>query len=289
MKNIIHFNNISSLKQRKEYVDVTLNGLSGDMILGSFMTEELCHERSDRELAQRILDKHSIVSYDLLSRLFTREYRQTAGVGIESVLDSIEQGLTDAPCASSPNKYDYWNLRGRQRRLIFMGQVIAGTQTEIRVPFYDDDLVRFAFSVPPRLRVREQVYIRMLCEQLPELMRIPWQKLAAPVGAPPWLSFLYQLPWKAADKFRWELARLSAGRVSLPLKKYGTDHASWMRADLCPFVENILCSERFKGRGYFEPAIVREIVKQHMTARADHSPMIGALITFELFHQLYLD
>ncbi|HKA93045.1 MAG TPA: asparagine synthase-related protein [Acidimicrobiia bacterium] len=43
-----------------------------------------------------------------------------------------------------------------------------------------------------------------------------------------------------------------------------------------------------RSRGYFEPAEVARLVREHEDGR-DHGPQLWALLMFELWHRMFLD
>jgi asparagine synthase (glutamine-hydrolysing) len=51
----------------------------------------------------------------------------------------------------------------------------------------------------------------------------------------------------------------------------------------------VLLSSRARGRGYFEPAFIERLVREHVAGRRDHTPRLWGLVVFELWHRLYID
>jgi asparagine synthase (glutamine-hydrolysing) len=54
-------------------------------------------------------------------------------------------------------------------------------------------------------------------------------------------------------------------------------------------VDDLLGAERIKARGYFEPKAVQDLVAANRTGRADNTYRIWALLTLELWHQVFVD
>lgn len=54
-------------------------------------------------------------------------------------------------------------------------------------------------------------------------------------------------------------------------------------------VYELVLGERACQRGYFNMEELRRLVEEHMSARANHQQVIGLLMTFELFHRLFID
>jgi asparagine synthase (glutamine-hydrolysing) len=66
---------------------------------------------------------------------------------------------------------------------------------------------------------------------------------------------------------------------------FGVPVGDWMRRELRALVEETLLSPRALGRGYFQPAAVRELVRGHLTGEQDHSYQLWALLWLELWHR----
>ena len=54
-------------------------------------------------------------------------------------------------------------------------------------------------------------------------------------------------------------------------------------------VKTTLLSATCLNRGYFEPAFVRQIVKEHLSNTRDHALRLWQLVVFERWHRQYVD
>ena len=70
---------------------------------------------------------------------------------------------------------------------------------------------------------------------------------------------------------------------------FGVPIAEWFRGDLRGYLRDVLLDPAALGRGYFDPAAVRELVDEHTDARYDHGYRLWSLLMFELWHQRYID
>jgi asparagine synthase (glutamine-hydrolysing) len=52
---------------------------------------------------------------------------------------------------------------------------------------------------------------------------------------------------------------------------------------------DVLDSASTRQRGYFEPAFVDRLVREHLSGRRDHTLRLWQLLVFELWHRQYLD
>ncbi|MEM6640217.1 MAG: XrtA/PEP-CTERM system amidotransferase [Pseudomonadota bacterium] len=116
---------------------------------------------------------------------------------------------------------------------------------EVRVPFLDHEFVEWVSGVDVgmKLRGREGKYI---------LKRALTRKLPRDI-----------------------LYREKMG-FAVPL-------GSWMRGPLRERIEQSVCGERMADSGFFEPAMLREIVDEHVAGRRDYTPVIWGLLMFDGF------
>jgi asparagine synthase (glutamine-hydrolysing) len=122
---------------------------------------------------------------------------------------------------------------------------------EVRVPFLDHELLEFAATIPPELKIRR-------------------------------LTKKYILRKAAADLLPREQFRKSKRGFSIPL-------AFWLRNELRPFVEHQLSPTRVREAGYFDPRYVSILLEEHLSARENHENKIWALLVFSIWHELYMN
>ena len=63
----------------------------------------------------------------------------------------------------------------------------------------------------------------------------------------------------------------------------------WLKRELKPFVEGVLLSDEFMGRGLFRPDAVKRVVADHMATRANHTFLLMSLLIFELGQRMLSD
>jgi asparagine synthase (glutamine-hydrolysing) len=122
---------------------------------------------------------------------------------------------------------------------------------EIRCPFTDHKLVEFLARVPWRHKLRITQSKRLLRQ-----------------AASAWLP------------------RSIVRRPKLGLNP---PMGLWMQNQLQPLLCSHLAPERIRQRGYFRAATVQRLVSDHANGRRDYSLHLWALISFEEWHQQYLD
>ncbi|MCB8943130.1 MAG: asparagine synthase (glutamine-hydrolyzing) [Ardenticatenaceae bacterium] len=122
---------------------------------------------------------------------------------------------------------------------------------EMRVPFLDYELIELMTRVPANLKLRGLTGKYILREAVKDL-----------------------LP-EAIIKRR----KIGFGA---PIRK-------WLGHDLIELTDDLLSVNRLQARGYFEPTAVRQLITQHREGTADYTYQIWALLTFELWQQIFID
>lgn len=70
----------------------------------------------------------------------------------------------------------------RGRRFIKLGDRLTEIFIQARIPFFDNDLLEFALSLPPDIRRHSYIFNKMLLNEFPTYFSsIPWQKTGLPV------------------------------------------------------------------------------------------------------------
>ncbi|MFO7974192.1 MAG: asparagine synthase-related protein, partial [Candidatus Hydrogenedentota bacterium] len=85
-----------------------------------------------------------------------------------------------------------------------------------------------------------------------------------------------------------------AGKCLPPLRrkqKVAMDFNAWMERDaaLQEFIRSILFDARTDSRGYFRPDAVRKIVSELFRGRKAYLPLVGRMVTLELWHRYFLE
>jgi len=70
---------------------------------------------------------------------------------------------------------------------------------------------------------------------------------------------------------------------------FGAPMGAWLRRDLESLVGDTLGEAQVRRRGFFDPAVVNEIIAAHRAQTSDHTDHLLALINLELWCRIYLD
>jgi asparagine synthase (glutamine-hydrolysing) len=119
---------------------------------------------------------------------------------------------------------------------------------EVRVPFLDHELLEFAASIPPEIKIRR-------------------------------LTKKYILKKAAGGLLPQEILQGKKRGFSIPL-------SFWFRSELRGFIEEQLAPARVDRAGFFDPGKVSDLLSEHLASRANHENKLWALLVFHLWHDL---
>jgi len=74
-----------------------------------------------------------------------------------------------------------------------------------------------------------------------------------------------------------------------PKKGFGIPVAKWFRGPLREQLLSVLSPERVARKGFFEPAAVGALMREHLEGRRDNRKQLWTLFAFELWHDGYLE
>jgi asparagine synthase (glutamine-hydrolysing) len=123
---------------------------------------------------------------------------------------------------------------------------------EVRVPFVDHLLVEDAFPMPQRTKV-------------------------GPL-------------WRYKDLLRRaQRPRLPDAHFSAPKRGFVGPTSAWLRNELREMLADELSHDRQRRLGYFNPATVESLMRDHLSGRHNRERILWALLCFSTWHQLYLE
>ena len=122
---------------------------------------------------------------------------------------------------------------------------------ESRVPLLDNDVIAFASSLPAAYKIKGERRKHVLKEVAASL--------------------------------------LPADILNRRKQGFGVPLGTWFRGNLRDLFVDTLLSPRTQQRGYFQPAFVRQLVQEHLSASRDHTLRLWQLVVFERWHRQYVD
>lgn len=179
---------------------------------------------------------------------------------------------------------------------------IEHSQITFRTPYFDNELVRLAYRVPPESTGSNAPALRLIAEGNPALQTLETDRGLAlrSIPAATHMHHLFQqFTFKAEYAFdygmpQW-LARidhfLSPLRLeTLFLGRHKFHHFRvYYRDALAGYVREILLDPRSRGRAYVNGSFIETMVNGHIGGYRNYTTEIHKLLTCELVHRLFLD
>ena len=122
---------------------------------------------------------------------------------------------------------------------------------EVRVPLVDHYLVDRAFPLPDRLKVGHRTPKQLL------------RRALAP--------------------------RLTPAHFTAKKRGFVGPTAMWLRNELRPMLQDELSSDRLQRLGFFDAKVVSRLIDDHMTHRSNRESVLWALLSFSVWHRVFLE
>lgn len=304
MLNCAHFHWISFLSIVREKADVMFHGLGLEPLLttalrrtafahffgtGSGILLERQMSEAEENAYASLLYKflNTLVPEKMMPLFYSNGYYQKIK---EYPRKSFEKHLSTVKEKDPVNKTDSFWLRFFGR--YYVSRVILRNYCEDRVASMDNDFFDFALKIPRNFRFKHQkLYFKLLARLNPSLARVPYQRTGIEPAMPELahrIGFLFKGSYKFLVK---KIREKTRGLISLPDKIGYPDYGMWIRKDkkLREFFERILLDKRTLERGYFNPKFITRMIHDHISGKKDWTSLLCALLTFELWHRLFID
>jgi asparagine synthase (glutamine-hydrolysing) len=183
--------------------------------------------------------------------LYTDEYAEVVG-------ESVAEGLIASRWAQASGSSDIDIMLEvdvetylPEDLLVKMDIATMAYSLEARSPFLDPEIMEFAASLPPELKLQGMQKKVILREALEK--------------------------WLPDDI------------LNRPKQGFGVPLVDWFRGPLEPYVREVLLDPATLDRGYFKRGYIEQLIDGHVAADDDASPRIWALLVHELWHREFVD
>lgn len=170
-----------------------------------------------------------------------------------AILQLLDRVIGEARFESTLAEMLYLDFRAylEDNLLVKVDRASMACSLELRTPFLDHRLVEFTAGLAASLKLR-RFRLKYLFKKAVE----------------PWLP--HEIVYRQKRGF------------SVPI-------ADWMREELRPLMDETLNAEKLKQQGLFDPLVVRRLLEEHWSGRADHRKPLWALLSFELWYERWMN
>jgi len=200
--------------------------------------------------AGRYLDSIAQFHGDERAALYTPDVRAQLGGGAEAALSRHFDRFAALPHDSRMMRFDFETYLPEDV-LTKVDRMSMAHSIESRVPLLDNQVIDFAATLPARFKIKNGRRKHVLKETLRTL--------------------------------------LPDGILNRRKQGFGVPLGTWFRGGLTDLFSDVLESPRTRQRGYFEPAFVSRLLREHLSNERDHTLRLWQLLVFELWHRHYLD
>ena len=225
---LLHMHGIEHLKQQKEACDICLNGAGGDGLAG----------------AGHLFPSNKLPAY-LKDKLHIRADRNT--------IQHLKTAFHNAGSAHA--FYIDWRMRGFT---IYGPRLGLLHGLEYRLPFLDNQVQEFLYSIPLQQKANNRLYRQMLLHTFPEYFNtIPYQATGFPISHSSWTVKI--------------LRRLTGLRNRTP--QTFADYANWLRQS----PGKNLCDHLL-----YNTSNTSKLWQRHL-AGEDHTIVLSRYLTYHLY------
>lgn len=261
------------------HVDVCLDGMQAICVVAPL-------GQIDREtFFEKIM---APLSRDVLRTILTDcHYKAFTELGILSKRE-LEKTNTEL---DPLNRFHYFDVVEKQRRLDAFGCVVKRNFVEVRSPLFDYPIIDVVQGIPPELRKQRYIYHKAFCRISPELARIKNVGTTVPVCYPQWLQNLGRIrkgvKWRMY-KALYEKAGINYNRHNLC--DWGIDYEYWYYESTAirNFVRQILASENVKKCEHLNSKGVEQILDAHFAGKGNYTDIINRMLTYVIWSKNFL-
>ncbi len=148
---------------------VNFEGMGGDLFgRGVMLTETNVRYsfENNNDGILNILRKEKADRVKIVKKLFRNRYSDCM---IEKSFDFIKKDLIDL---NTPNKVSLFYLQNRIRRNSSLVPLLVLTKAETFCPLMDKDLVEFALTIPPYMKLQDKFYRTLLKRMYPDFFNV---------------------------------------------------------------------------------------------------------------------
>lgn len=181
--------------------------------------------------------------------------------------------------ANLVNKVDYFFMMNRMRKFISYGLSQINDFFNYRVPLLF--VTEYVFSIDPKYRYARRLIKTLFVKHYPELAKYRYTGTGVALNA----SRIIEIVSQALSL---GLKFISKNRIKLWIRPF-IDYNEVYRQELRDFVENILLDNTTLTRPYFKAEYISKLLRDFMRGKENNAEKIGVLLTFELWHRLFID
>lgn len=180
------------------------------------------------------------------------------------------------------DKIDIYLIYNRGRRLTGLGAEEANKTIVQRMPFLDNDLMDFSYSLSDDFRKENQVYHKALLLKYPDFYKnIPHATSGVSISSDP--NFIFRSK-KLYNRWLWIL------KYKMGIATSYTDVYNWLKTpETAMFIREVLNSKSALYPNFTSIDFVEAYVEPHLSGKSNFTKKIMGALTMEIWLQQILN
>jgi asparagine synthase (glutamine-hydrolysing) len=286
MGNLANLHALATLDQETQYSRIIFKGFLGDAMMGFGQRHQHWATYDEPTTLKAHLSVHrdqGVITFEPEEHplLFTEGFQREVG---SAVLDEYIAGMHKSGASLLADQRLYFDYYQRVPRMTIKGVEVVRSQAMVRLPFCDNDLIDFSIQLTPGLRYERRLMKNAFVRAFPELAQIPITETGLPM-----MLCAREIRIRAERMLRWHLHQRGILKGPYREKRPYANYNHWFRTILREWVEDISAQPACPGDAAITTrTICVKIVNEHMGG-ANYAVRIGAMLSIELWHRMYLD
>ena len=259
-----------------KFVKVVLSGVGGDEMLGGYpwrYYRAAVNGSFDEYIEKYYKYWQRLLDNQLLWKLFSPIKSEVGHVWTRDIFRDVFGTHDNKPerPADYINRSLYFEAKTFLHGLLVVEDKLSMAHgLETRVPFLDNDLVEFSMNVPVRLKLSRLGNISRADEN--ELIKYAQRTNDGKM-----------ILRKAMSRY------VPAEIVDATKQGFSSPDASWFKGESLEYVKEMLYSSKTRLNEFFDPAIVRELLQEHLDGKVNRRLLVWSLLSLEQFCRTYLN
>jgi len=281
LESCYHMHALANLKDQAKQVRLLYTGFLIDFLISPDIERVWLANYDDNTVREFIFNDINVLFKSTNKEdLFTKNFLHLIDGDFEQDFNNRIAESKSSNLADWRDRFDFYQ---RQRRFTKQGDELLRSQVICRTPFSDNDLIDFALTIPPGLRLDRALFKQALAKLFFDLAKVPWDKTGFPL-----VPCAREVYLRVEQQARWQLRKYGFSWIFDRRRHHYAKYDSWFRNELQVWLEEILLSKQALERGYFNASFIRNLISLHMAGN-DYSAELGVLLTLELWHRQFID
>jgi len=257
--------------------DAVLTGYAGEILHGGYIHRNFLRVKNEDEIVHEVLRKiNTVFQFTELPKLLREEY-----ASYRTLLElNLKKQFASLPKTTNlANKADYFFMMNRMRKFVSYGLSQINDFFNYRIPLLF--VTEYVFSIDPKYRYARRLLKTLFVKYYPELAKYRYTGTGVALNA----SRIKEI---TSGALALGLKLISKNRIKLRIRPL-VDYNEVYRQELRDFVESILLDKTTLTRPYFKADYISKLVRDFIKGKENNAEKIGVLLTFELWHRLFID